>query len=88
MMKCWRERIFRARVIGNKQVELFYLPKSVFLQQLNDPDTRSYEKLCEPYTDISTDGMNLVHEMNAKRKKLGAFLDGAKLNQTDQNLRS
>ena len=43
-------------------------------------DIRSYEKLCEAYTDLNKDGANLVHEMNMKSKKLSTFLDGANLN--------
>lgn len=80
MMKCWRERVFRARVIGKERVELFYLPKEAFLNQLNEKDTLNYEKICDAYTDLNKDGKNLVDEMNGKSKKLGDFLDGAKLN--------
>ena len=88
MIKCWRERIFKAKAIGDKRVELIYLGKTEFLNQLNEKDTRKYDRLCDPYTNIMQDGKNLVSEMNQKKNKLKAFLDGANRNLSDKNFRS
>jgi len=56
MMKCWRDRVFQARVVGSRRVEVIFLSKRQFLRQLNEKDTKAYEKLCEHYSDIMKDG--------------------------------
>jgi len=52
MIKCMKERIFRARVFGPKAVEVLYLSKKHWLRLLDQSDVQDYTELSAIYVDF------------------------------------
>lgn len=52
MVKCEKERLFRAKVTGSKRVQVIYLSKKHWLKQLSSNDVQAYIKLGSSYSDI------------------------------------
>lgn len=80
MVRCQKERLFRARAVGHRRAELISLSKQDWLKQLSKKDVFEYFKLGEGYCDMKSDGQNLYAEMLSKKKHLNTFLDAAKFN--------
>ena len=78
-----KDRLFKAKAIGKKKVEVLYLQKRHFLKQLSSQDVKQYLEICASYTDIQKDGQDLIKEMKVKTKQKEAFLDGAKTHLAD-----
>jgi len=68
MVKCEKERLFRAKVSGSKRVQVIYLSKKHWLKQLSSNDVQAYIKLGSSYSNIQTDGQYLYAEMKSKNR--------------------
>lgn len=75
-----RERLFRAKVVGKRRVELLYIDKKNFLHNMSDADIIRYKKLFESYINFKQESHDIMQEMELKKRTKKAFLDGANLN--------